>query len=323
VVRQGGFDLVSLANNHIRDHGDAGVLETVAACEAGGLQTVGAGEDLARACLPVTRSVAGLRVGVLAVAENEFGSAGRSRAGGNPLDPLTTLRDVSRLRGETDAVLVLLHAGTEGYRLPSPNTTRICRALVEAGAAAVVCTHSHVPSGVEVYAEAVIAYGTGNFFFTPPPGVGVPDDWYRGYCVSLSIGHGGVWRFMLVPYRQRASLGVVEPLTGASAKELMRETLGLSSTIGDEERLAETWTKFCRAGRESSLGSILGLSRVERRLLRWGVWPFWRLSRRHVPELLNVVRCESHRERLSTILQLECDALERDEEHRRRPASRS
>ena len=211
---------------------------------------------------------------------------------------------------------MLLHAGTEGYRLPSPNTTRICRALVEAGASAVVCATPMCPAASRYTrgASSPMAPATSS---STPSGSRVPDDWYRGSCVSMSIGRGGVWRFMLVPYRQRASLGAVEPLSGASAKELMRETLGLSLTIGDEERLAGRWTEFCRAGRESSLGHA-GLSRVERRLLRRGVWPFWRLSRQRLPELLNVIRCESHRERLSTVLQLECDALERDEEYRRR-----
>lgn len=318
VLRRGGFDLVSLANNHIRDHGDVGVLDTVTACESAGLQTVGAGEDLAHARRASVQTVAGLRVGILAVAENEFGSARLRLAGGNPYDPLTTPRDVGRLRDETDAVLVLLHAGTEGYRLPSPDTTRMCRALAQAGATAVVCCHTHVPSGIEVYEGSLIAYGTGNFFFTPPPGTQVGDDWYRGCCVSISIGRNGVWRFMLVPYQQRAGLGIVEPLTGAAVKEFVHETLELSKTIADDEHLARRWTEFCRASRESSLAAMFGLGRVERRLLRHGVWPFWRISRQRVPALLNVVRCESHRERLTTTLELECADVERREECRRR-----
>jgi len=311
-VRLGGFDLVSLANNHIRDYGAAGVLETVAACESAGLQTVGAGEDLAHARLPAIRSVADLKIGVLAVAENEFGSAGQGRAGGNPFDPLTTPRDVHALSGETDAVLVMLHGGTEHYRLPSPNMTRICRALVEAGASAVVCSHTHVPSGLEIHEGAPIVYGTGNFFF--PPGHRVGDEWYLGYCVSMWIGCNGVWRLALVPYRQRAGRGVVEPLSDAPARDLMRQTMELSATIGDDERLAERWREFCRVHRATTLGTVLGLTRVERRLVRHGVWPFWRLPRRRVPGLLNVVRCESHRERLITTLKIEHEEGEQEEE---------
>jgi poly-gamma-glutamate capsule biosynthesis protein CapA/YwtB (metallophosphatase superfamily) len=312
-VRQGGFDIVSLANNHVRDYGAAGVFETTAACQAAGLQTVGAGEDLTHARQPVTRSVAGLRVGVLAVAENEFGSAGQGRAGGNPFDPLTTPRDVHALRGETDAVLVMLHGGTEGYRLPSPNMTRIARALVEAGASAVVCSHTHVPSGLEIHEEAPIVYGTGNFFFEVPPGDRVGDEWYLGYCVSIWIGRGGVWRIALAPYRQRAGRGVVEPLSEAAASNLMRQTIELSATIGDDEGLAKRWKEFCRMHRARTLGTVLGLSRVERRLVRHGVWPFWRLPRRRLPGLLNLVRCESHRERLITTLEIEHEEVEQEE----------
>jgi len=312
-VRQGGFDLVSLANNHIRDCGAAGVLDTIAACESAGLQTVGAGENLAQARLPVTRSAAGLRVGILAVAENEFGSAGHSRAGGNPFDPLTTPRDVRELASETDAVLVLLHGGVEGYRLPSPNMTRICRALVDAGASAVVCSHTHVPSGLETHEGAPIVYGTGNFLFEAPPGFHVRHEFYVGYCVSMWIGRGGVWRIALAPYRQRAGRGVVEPLSEAAARDLMRQTIELSAAIGDDDGLAERWKEFCRMHRARTLGTVLGLSRVERHLVRHGVWPFWRLPRRRLPELLNLVECESHRERLITTLEIEHEEVAQEE----------
>ena len=308
-MRQGGFDLVSLANNHIRDCGEAGVLDTVAACEAAGLKTVGVGENAAHARVPVIAQAAGLKVGILAVAENEFGCAGRRRAGGNPFDPMTTPLAVRELSREADAVLVLLHGGVEGYRLPSPGMTHICRALVEAGASAVVCCHTHVPGGLEFHREAPIVYGTGNFFFQVPPGLSASDDFFVGYGVSLWIGRGGVRQLALTPYRQDSRRDTVEPLGEGDALGLMRQTLGLSAVIADEEVLAERWEEFCAANRVSTLAPALGLGRIERRLLRHGVWPFWRLPRRSVPALLNAIRCESHLERLTTTLTNEYEAV--------------
>jgi poly-gamma-glutamate synthesis protein (capsule biosynthesis protein) len=305
MIRAGGFDVVGLANNHIRDYGSRGIEDTIAACESVGLRTLGAGKNLAEARLPLVMTVEGLRVGILAVAENEFGSAGNGRAGGNPYHPLTTPRDITDLREIADAVIVLFHGGTEGYRLPSPRMTQTCRSMVDAGATAVVCCHTHVPSGIEIYRGAPIAYGTGNFLFDPPAGNGLPDGWHVGYCVGLSISRQGVYRFALIPYRQVAGRGLVEPMDDVHSRVLARQTTELSATIRDEARLAQRWAELCSSRRASLLSGVLGLNRIEIALVRRGAWPFWRISRRRLPALLNVMRCESHHDALVTLLEHE------------------
>lgn len=310
IVRAGGFDVVALANNHIRDYGSRGVEETIAACESVGLRTLGAGKNLVEARRPLVVTVEGLRIGILAVAENEFGSAEDGMAGGNPYDPITTPRDITELREIADAAIVLFHGGTEGYRLPTPRMTQVCRSMVDAGATAVVCCHTHVPSGIEICRGAPIAYGAGNFLFDPPSSYGLPDDWYVGYCVSLSMGRQGVNRFALVPYRQVAGHGRVEPMDHAESRVLARQTAELSATIRDEARVAELWAEFCCSRRSSLLKGLLDLNRIEEALVRRGAWPFWRISRQHLPALLNVLRCESHHEALITLLEHELRDLQ-------------
>ncbi|HWN70147.1 MAG TPA: CapA family protein [Haliangium sp.] len=65
-----GVDLVGLANNHIRDYGDEGVMATMAALERAGIAHVGAAagiaDDAQAAARPVVIEAGGVRVGMLA-----------------------------------------------------------------------------------------------------------------------------------------------------------------------------------------------------------------------------------------------------------------
>jgi poly-gamma-glutamate capsule biosynthesis protein CapA/YwtB (metallophosphatase superfamily) len=65
-----GVDLVGLANNHIRDFGDEGVIATMAALDEAGIAHIGAAagtaDDEQSAARPVVIEVGGVRVGMLA-----------------------------------------------------------------------------------------------------------------------------------------------------------------------------------------------------------------------------------------------------------------
>jgi poly-gamma-glutamate synthesis protein (capsule biosynthesis protein) len=309
-LRAGGFTAVSLANNHLRDAGDRGVLDTLDACAAAGLDVVGAGADGRTALMPLVVDVGGFTLGILAVAEREFSIAGPGRPGAAPLEPYSTPVRVRELRSRADAVVVIVHGGNEFYPLPSPRLKTIAHSLVACGASAVVLHHQHVYSGIEVTGGAVIAYGTGNFYF-PPRFSGDPR-WRRGYAVSLVLGRSGVERFRLLPYRQSDPAPAVLPLTEPEASGVSTELLSLSRTIAADDALAREWARFCARQRTRYLSRILGLTRLERAALQRGLWPFWRLRRAEVPGLLNLFTCEAHRETMIDVLESELAAPRTD-----------
>ena len=94
-IRRTGFDVVILANNHLRDHGEAGVLSTLEACSNAGIRTVGAGRTLDEAERPLVIDGKGLRVGVIAGCENEYSAATTLRAGANPIDPIRLQQQIA------------------------------------------------------------------------------------------------------------------------------------------------------------------------------------------------------------------------------------
>lgn len=167
-VAAAGIDVVSLANNHHYDVRAAGVAETPGHVAAAGLRAVGAA--VATAPLRVeTIEHAGWRLAVIAATTVRNGT----QRVGQPLLPHVGERDlvatlvplVTAARADHDLVLVLVHWGVEYAEAPSKRLVAAARAMVDAGADAVIGSHPHVLQAIERYRGAVIAYSLGNFLF--------------------------------------------------------------------------------------------------------------------------------------------------------------
>lgn len=160
-----GVDLLTLANNHIMDHGKAGLESTISVLEKERISFLGVGENLKAAARPFVFSVNNKKIGVYACAEHEFSIADEYKPGANPFDPLESFDHIVELKNCCDYVIVLYHGGREHYRYPSPMLQRVCRKFVEKGADLVVCQHSHCIGCDEKYLGGTIVYGQGNFVF--------------------------------------------------------------------------------------------------------------------------------------------------------------
>ena len=110
--------VLALSNNHILDHGPAGLKSTLGALRGEGIPCFGAGETLAEAARPFILEKNGIKIGLVAVCEREFSVAGEASPGANPFDPLETPDQVARLKKACDFVVALYHGGIECYRLP-------------------------------------------------------------------------------------------------------------------------------------------------------------------------------------------------------------
>ncbi len=304
-IREGGFDIVGLANNHIMDQRERGLADTLDACRAAGLVTVGAGMDLCEAEEPVITEVHGRRVAVLAFAEREFSIATRKRAGACPLDLPRNLVQLQRTRELADTVIVLLHGGNEYYPLPSPDMVKTCRCLVDAGADAVMCSHTHVPGGMETYRGAPIAYGLGNFVFDWPSRQ--PTGWYDGTLVSLTIDESGAIAAQLIPFTQCMGAAVIELEAGDQLALRRERDAELSGIIASPDRLESAWGAFCASRRVEYLAQLLSLTRLERGALSRGVWPAWRTRDARLYGLLDFLTCDAHRQAAISILEAELD----------------
>ncbi len=181
-LRLAGFDLLSLANNHVGDYGPDSLVRTVRRVRAAGMVPVGAGPNLRTALAPAVVERGGLRFGVLAFdAIGETPAAGPGQPGAlrvrmrprtGPLvraDLDRVLDAVRRLRPDVDVLMVLPHWGTQYTTGTVQDQRQVGRALLRAGADLVVGGHPHWVQGVEARGDGLIAYSLGNYVFDMEP----------------------------------------------------------------------------------------------------------------------------------------------------------
>jgi len=296
-----GIDAVNLANNHILDHGPKGLRRTLESCRAAGIRCFGAGENLAEAGSPLVFDVRGSRVALLAVAEHEFSTAGETTCGANPLDLIDFCHFVEAHRGDYDSLIVLVHGGAEHYRYPSPRLQKTCRFLVEQGASAVICQHSHCPGTYETHHGAPIVYGQGNLVFHEP---NHDVDYYRGFLVKLTLRPGEAGPAMeIVPYFQCYQQLGTRLMSPSEDQAFREEIVSRSRVLSDHAEVKRLWRDFCASQRDVYLAMSLGYGRLLRRVNRRFGFARFLFSRRRLLLLLHLVRCESHQEALQTILE--------------------
>lgn len=300
-VKASGIDVVGLANNHAMDHQWLGLQNTLRVCEANGIETVGAGKNLEAAGTILVRNVHGLRVGILALAEHEFGIADHDCGGVNPLDPIAFVRAIQTHRSAFDYLIVLLHGGNEHFQYPRPSLVNVCRFFIEQGANCVICQHSHCTGCYERYRDGHIVYGQGNLLFDEP---NAPTSFYEGVLVSLEVDSPANVEMKLVPFVQSEGDQPGARRMGKSREErFLTEIKKRSREISDPAIVAERWRTFCAEQERFYLRRLGGLHRGLRILDRLTHFTRFFYSRWPLRvEHLNLVRCESHREVLIKIL---------------------
>ncbi len=162
-----GIDYVSLANNHIGDAGDTGILQTIANLKKRGLAYSGAGKDAAAARKPAVLQANGMEIAVLGYdAIARYYAAGTDAVGSSQLSLKRATTDIKRARAAgADVVIVFPHWGTEYKSRPFAGQQQLARDIIDAGADLIIGNHAHYAAAMEVYKGKPIWYALGNFVF--------------------------------------------------------------------------------------------------------------------------------------------------------------
>ena len=170
-VKEMGFDVVSLANNHVMDLGEDGLRNTIRMLHDNGIKYFGAGMDAEEASRPVVIEKEGKRIAIYACCM--FGNkwlgyielANAHKAGVNPLYITDLIEDIRSARKECDYVIVMPHWGREYRYDPLPECVEMAKQMVEAGADAVLGSHPHQIQPTIKYNGKDICFSMGNFLF--------------------------------------------------------------------------------------------------------------------------------------------------------------
>ena len=156
-----GFDIVSLANNHIMDYGATGLFDTIKALSESNIKFVGAGKHINDARKPVILQVKDVKVGFLAYSDAYIAS--KKRPGVAPIKYIE--KDVEKLKDDVDIVIISIHGGMDIVDYPLPNEIQMMHSIIDSGVDLILRHHPHVVQGVEHYKKGVIVYSLGNFVF--------------------------------------------------------------------------------------------------------------------------------------------------------------
>ncbi len=293
------FDVLGIANNHIRDCGDEGVITALETCKKMGIRTLGAGENMREARKPLVVEKCGMRIGVMAFAEQEFNIATDNRPGACYLDVYDDFDRIREFRKTVDYLIILYHGGIEYFPYASPELSRKCRKMVDCGADLVTCQHSHCIGTVEQYGGGTIVYGQGNSVFGYRKG---DDSWNRGLLLQVELNEDAE---ASVTYKGMvATPDGLRWMSGDAADKLDKELRSRELLSQDKVALQKEWDKFCADLGRIHLPLLLGWHRVliavNRRISNMLIRMFYgRLAHNNTH---NLIRCESHREVIENLL---------------------
>jgi|YNPMSStandDraft_1061717.scaffolds.fasta_scaffold02519_1 poly-gamma-glutamate capsule biosynthesis protein CapA/YwtB (metallophosphatase superfamily) len=164
-LKEAGFDVLSLANNHIGDFGEAGRVSTRKTLDELGIKHAGSDKNQ---YAYTTLEVKGIMIGFIGFAHNPVSL--------NVNDLETAKKVVADFKKKVDILVVSFHGGAEGarkQRVPKQteyflgeargNLPLFARTVIDAGASLVLGHGPHVLRGLEIYKDRLIVYSLGNF----------------------------------------------------------------------------------------------------------------------------------------------------------------
>ena len=200
-LNDAGFNMVSLANNHIYDYGQEALEKTLLELNKHGVNFIGGGKDFEDAYATKIIDKDGIKIGFLAAAENEFGCLyeEQNRGGYAWLFHPLIEDNIRALKSEVDFIVLISHAGVENIEFPIKEWRDRYKRLCDVGIDVIIGHHPHVPQGFEKYNDSMIFYSLGNFYFDT---AGFQDKSDDSYSVILEFNKDGSKDFEIIYHKK-------------------------------------------------------------------------------------------------------------------------
>ncbi len=270
-LKWAGFDIVSLANNHMNDYGPRALSETLDYLDLLGIARCGAGKDAAEARAPVILEKNGVKVAFLAYAEpiwsvieaDDTSNAQILLRAEKSLSGLPAIKktqfpdkpgigpegvaiakiddisqDVRRVQElyKPDYLFVSVHWGEEHQHYPQNRQMLLGRAIIDAGATAVLGHHPHVLQGIEVYNGGAILYSMGNFVFDMRS-----EKTYESAFFELSLDAGILKSIRITPVRINHGSYIPSVAQGEDALAILENIRRWSGSSGKNMEIIDNF----------------------------------------------------------------------------------
>lgn len=171
VLKIANVQMVNLANNHLLDFDERGLLDTIDYLNSAAISHAGAGLNAYDAAKPALKDISGTKVGLIGLTDNmpEW-RAGHSTSGVNyikvkcdnvTLNMVRMLIEGARQQG-ADIVIVSCHWGPNLRSWPTRRFRQFARDVIELGAHVFHGHSAHIVQGIELYRGGLILYDTGD-----------------------------------------------------------------------------------------------------------------------------------------------------------------
>ena len=176
------FDVFSLANNHIKDCGTMGAIETTEILKDFSFEFLGLSGNQSLPITPLIKIIKDKKFSFFACAVPDCIKNQNFNDHTKVIDATSQiLMDVIRSQRDiVDYTIVLVHGGNEMIPYPEPSFRSLCQSFIENGADFVITSHPHVLGGYENYKTGHIYYSLGDFIFDA-------DSSLRRECAILKI----------------------------------------------------------------------------------------------------------------------------------------
>lgn len=188
-----GFDVLSVANNHMFDYGRKAMEDTFSRLRESGISYAGAGINETEAYSPIIMEVNGstgstqAKIAFLAFtnlgAPSWKATADKSGMALFSKDKLESA--IKDAKNKADLVVVSFHFGDEYKNSPTQEQEMMARLAIDSGADLVVGHHPHVVEPLEEYKGKYIAYSLGNFIFDQ----NFSEDTMQGLMLKVVVGN--------------------------------------------------------------------------------------------------------------------------------------
>lgn len=236
-LKDAGFDILNVANNHIMDLGLRGFNKTLNVLDGANLAFIGATNHRFTRSHSITKRK-NIRLGFLGYWEGGFKDT-RGAYEINKIDEVRIVRDIASIKENCDVVIISLHWGVENVFYPSPKQIELARLIIDKGATVVLGHHSHVVQGIELYKHGLIAYSLGNFQFDFDNGVFVNDKVGKSFILFINVSSYGVESYDVLPIKINHE-NVPNILDGEEQDDFLRFISEISKRI-IEGKVTATW----------------------------------------------------------------------------------
>jgi len=187
-------NVLSMANNHMLQHGIAAFNDTATALRENNIQPVGLYESGYSNVIRITEGSVKIAIVGYSFRPEYFFKENRFYAHSTPADVISQLLSLQNEDPHT-LIVVSLHWGEEYLHAPSASQIDFAHQMVDSGATLIIGHHPHVLQGIETYKTGLIAYSLGNFLF---------DSWQKptreSAILSCTFTANGISEFKLIPF---------------------------------------------------------------------------------------------------------------------------